>query len=166
MGKPLFILCAAALMASCGLDPKPTDPELDNARLQIREKYEPILTGEWYKDTAMSDKFIFRESLRLNADHSFTRVIDLVTRKLVTINGVETYTDWEHLADTTEGKWDINVFRDDETKEFKKQLRVYPDNSDYTLSIPYLYFTEANDTAIFINNYYVGYLKRRQGGKP
>ena len=95
-----------------------------------------------------------------------TRVIDLVTRKLVTINGVETYTDWEHLADTTAGKWDINVFRDDETKEFKKQLRVYPDNSDYTLSIPYLYFTEANDTAIFINNYYVGYLKRRQGGKP
>lgn len=165
MVKQVFIIAAAALMASCGLDPKPVDPELDSMTVLAREKYEPILTGEWYKDTTVSDKLIFQECLKLNADHSFERVIDFVSRKLVTVNGVETYTDWEHSADTTNGKWSLNVYRDIATEGFRMRLCIYPDNSNYIYSIPTIELSGANDTAIFTKNYYVGYLKRRPGGK-
>ncbi len=166
--KKEFIICilTAALMAACGLDPEPADPELREASLEVKEKYEPILTGEWYFDTTFSDKLIYKESLKLGADHSFTHSIKFMQRDLVTINGEETYTDWEIHNDSSAGSWRATAYRDDETKAIKKRLTLTNEYATGTVSIFLLTFTEANDTAIFLKNYYVPRLKRKQGDRP
>ena len=111
--KALFLFLAAFALTACSSDPEWADPEAHEKTIQLNEKYGPLMIGTWHYENS-SDKHRFFELLTFKDDGTFTGKRTWQSRKLVTIDGKEQYTDWqdvEPLAGTFTGKWSLRFWR-------------------------------------------------------
>lgn len=112
----ITILLALVIFVSCGSDPQWADPEAHEKTEQLRKQYTPIIAGTWHVEY-VKDKGRFFERLTFSADGTFTGMRKWQTRKLVTIDGKEQYTDWqekEGYNGTFTGTWKLLWERDAE----------------------------------------------------
>ena len=95
-----FAMLAAFSLASCGSDePQWADPEAHEKTEQLREQYTPFTVGTWHIER-IGDKQRAFEQLTFNADGTLSGLRKWQSRKVVTIDGEEQYTDWGgHDAD-------------------------------------------------------------------
>jgi hypothetical protein len=110
--KALFLFLAAFALTACSSDPEWADPEAHEKTIQLNEKYGPLMIGTWHYENS-SDKHRFFELLTFKDDGTFTGKRTWQSRKLVTIDGKEQYTDWqdvEPLAGTFTGKWSLRFW--------------------------------------------------------
>ncbi len=91
--KFLFLMIVVLAFASCGSDePKYADPEAHEKTVKLNEQYGPLM---------------------FQADGTLTGMRKWQTRKLVTIDGEQRYTDWENvepLEGTFSGTWKLSYY--------------------------------------------------------
>ena len=134
--KALFLFLVALALTACSSDPQWADPEAHEKTEQLRKQYTPIIAGTWHVEY-VKDKGRFFERLTFSADGTFTGMRKWQTRKLVTIDDKEQYTDWEdvELSGTFTGTWQLSWERDKEGAPGANRLwlsAVFDENHDRT----------------------------------
>ena len=160
--KLLFHLIAALAFASCGSDePRYADPEAHEKTVQLNEQYGPLMVGTWHYEN-ISDTQRYFERLTFQADGTLTGMRKWQTRKLVTIDGKEQYTDWENveLSGTFTGTWQLRYWSPEGNSGEKRnclQLTATYDDAgrDYMAYSCALTFAYADATTLRIQGYYV-----------
>ena len=108
----IFMMLAAFSLVSCGSDePRYADPEAHEKTVQLNEQYGPLMVGTWHYEN-ISDTQRYFERLTFQGDGTLTGMRKWQTRKLVTIDGEQRYTDWENvepLEGTFSGTWPIPI---------------------------------------------------------
>lgn len=168
MKKNLFtaiyiILIATIAFTSCSSDePKYVDQEAHEKTMQLKEQYGPLVVGTWHVEY-IKEKGRFFERLTFNADGTFTGMRKWQTRKLVTIDGEQYYTDWQDFYDyngTFTGTWKLSWERDaDGVGSNKLWLSAsYDGERDWTSANAYSLnarFITANDSTLSFTGGYV-----------
>ena len=135
--KALFLFLAALALTACSSDPQWVDPEAHEKTEQLRKQYTPIIAGTWHVEY-VKDKGRFFERLTFSVDGTFTGMRKWQTRKLVTIDGEEQYTDWQDFVDYNgkfTGTWKLSWERDKEGAPGANRLwlsAVVDENHDRT----------------------------------
>ena len=160
--KLLFLLIAALAFASCGSDePRYADPEAHEKTVQLNEQYGPLMVGTWHYEN-ISDTQRYFECLTFQADGTLTGMHKWQTRKLVTIDGKEQYTDWQNveLNGKFTGTWQLRYWSPEGNSGEKRnclQLTATYDDAerDYMAYSCVLTFAYADKTPLRIQGYYV-----------
>ena len=93
----ISLLIATLAFASCGSDePRYADPEAHEKTVQLNELYGPLMVGTWHYEN-ISDTQRYFERLTFQTDGTLTGMRKWQTRKLITIDGEQLYTDWENV---------------------------------------------------------------------
>ena len=157
----ITILLAIVSLASCSSDPQWADEEAHEKTEQLRKQYTPIIAGTWHVEY-IKDKGRFFERLTFSADGTFTGMRKWQTRKLVTIDDKEQYTDWEdvELSGTFTGTWQLRYWSPEGNSGEKRnclQLTATYDDAgrDYMAYSCALTFAYADATTLRIQGYYV-----------
>ena len=96
--RTILLFLAAFSLASCGSDePRYADPEAHEKTVQLNEQYGPLMVGTWHYEN-ISDTQRYFERLTFQADGTLTGMRKWQTRKPVTIDGEQRYTDWEDVG--------------------------------------------------------------------
>ena len=121
--KFLLLLIVALAFASCGSDePRYADPEAHEKTVQLNEKYAPLMVGTWHYEN-ISDTQRYFERLTFKADGTLTGMRKWQTRKFVTIDGEQRYTDWENvepLEGTFSGTWKLSYYSPEGVNDEKR----------------------------------------------
>ena len=110
--KILFLMIVVLAFASCGSDePRYADPEAHEKTVKLNEQYGPLMVGTWHYEN-ISDTQRYFERLTFQTDGTLTGMRKWQTRKLVTIDGEQRYTDWEdvELSGTFTGTWQLRYW--------------------------------------------------------
>ena len=158
----LFLLPLALAFASCGSDePRYADPEAHEKTVQLNEQYGPLMVGTWHYEN-ISDTQRYFERLTFQADGILTGMRKWQTRKFVTIDGKEQYTDWEdvELSGTFTGTWQLRYWSPEGNSGEKRnclQLTATYDDAgrNYMAYSCALTFAYADATTLRIQGYYV-----------
>ena len=157
----ITILLALVSLASCSSDPQWADEEAHEKTEQLRKQYTPIIAGTWHVEY-IKDKGRFFERLTFSADGTFTGMRKWQTRKLVTIDGEQRYTDWEdvELSGTFKGTWQLRYWSPEgnsgEKRNCLQLTATYDDEErDYMAYSSALTFAYADATTLRIQGYYV-----------
>ena len=157
----ITFLLALVSLASCSSDPQWADEEAHEKTEQLRKQYTPIIAGTWHVEY-IKDKGRFFERLTFSADGTFTGMRKWQTRKLVTIDDKEQYTDWEdvELSGTFKGTWQLRYWSPEGNSGEKRnclQLTATYDDAerDYMAYSCALTFAYADATTLRIQGYYV-----------
>ena len=157
----ITILLALVSLASCSSDPQWADEEAHEKTEQLRKQYTPIIAGTWHVEY-IKVKGRFFERLTFSADGTFTGMRKWQTRKLVTIDDKEQYTDWEdvELSGTFTGTWQLRYWSPEGNSGEKRnclQLTATYDDAgrDYMAYSCALTFAYADATTLRIQGYYV-----------
>lgn len=106
--RNIFVILAAFSLASCGSDdPEWADPEAHEKTEQLNKQYGTVILGSWYYEH-VGEKHHYTETLTFHEGGKLTGSRKWQTRSLVTIDGVQRYSDWEDLVEmsgTFTGKW-------------------------------------------------------------
>ena len=160
--KALFLFLAAFALTACSSDPEWADPEAHEKTIQLNEKYGPLMIGTWHYENS-SDKHRFFELLTFKDDGTFTGKRTWQSRKLVTIDGKEQYTDWqdvEPLAGTFTGKWSLRFWSPEGDTGVKHNCLVLYATYDEESAKSYMAysyvadFDYASETTLRIRGYY------------
>ena len=146
----IFMMLAAFSLASCSSDePRYADPEAHEKTVQLNEQYGPLMVGTWHYEN-------ISETQRLTGMRKWQ------TRKLVTIDDKEQYTDWEdvELSGTFTGTWQLRYWSPEGNSGEKRnclQLTATYDDAgrDYMAYSCALTFAYADATTLRIQGYYV-----------
>ena len=156
-----FMMLAAFSLASCSSDPQWADPEAHEKTVQLNEQYGPLMVGTWHYEN-ISDTQRYFECLTFQADGTLTGMRKWQTRKLVTIDGEQRYTDWEdvELSGTFTGTWQLRYWSPEGNNGEKRnclQLTATYDDAerDYMAYSCALTFAYADATSLRIQGYYV-----------
>ena len=159
--KALFLFLVALALTACSSDPQWVDPEAHEKTEQLRKQYTPIIAGTWHVEY-VKDKGRFFERLTFSADGTFTGMRKWQTRKLVTIDDKEQYTDWEdvELSGTFTGTWQLRYWSPEgnsgEKRNCLQLTATYGDaGRDYMAYSCALTFAYADKTTLRIQGYYV-----------
>ena len=156
----ITILLALVSLASCSSDPQWADEEAHEKTEQLRKQYTPIIAGTWHVEY-IKDKGRFFERLTFSADGTFTGMRKWQTRKLVTIDDKEQYTDWEdvELSGTFTGTWQLRYWSPEgnsgEKRNCLQLTATYDEERDYMAYSCALTFAYADATTLRIQGYYV-----------
>ena len=133
--RNIFVICTAMLsLTSCGSDePRYADQEAHEKTVKLNEQYGPLMVGTWQYEN-ISDTQRYFERLTFQADGTLTGMRKWQTRKLVTIDGEQRYTDWENvepLEGTFSGTWKLSYYSlsPPSTTPMKRRF----DSKDFTL---------------------------------
>ena len=98
--RNIFVICTAMLsLTSCGSDePRYADQEAHEKTVKLNEQYGPLMVGTWHYEN-ISDTQRYFERLTFQADGTLTGMRKWQTRKFVTIDGEQRYTDWENVEE-------------------------------------------------------------------
>jgi hypothetical protein len=174
--RNILVMTAAMLsLASCGSDePRYADPEAHEKTVQLNEQYGPIIVGTWYYEN-ISDTQRYFERLTFQADGTLTGMRKWQTRKLVTIDGNEQYTDWENveLSGKFTGTWQLRYWSPEGNSGEKRnclQLEAKYDEERNYMAYSYVAtFAYADATTLRIQGYYVkdadGWMNFKRGDK-
>ena len=161
--RNLFVMCVAMLsLISCGRDePRYADPDAHEKTVQLNEQYGPLIVGTWHYEN-ISDTQRYFERLMFQADGTLTGMRKWQTRKSVTIDGEQRYTDWEdfELSGTFTGTWQLRYWSPEGNNGEKRnclQLTATYDvaGRDYMAYSCALTFAYADATTLRIQGYYV-----------
>ena len=161
--RNIFVMCAAILsLASCDSDEsKYADPEAHEKTVQLNEQYGPLMVGTWHYEN-ISDTQRYFERLTFQIDGTLTGMRKWQTRKLITIEGKEQYTDWENLelSGTFTGTWQLRYWSPEGNSGEKRnclQLSATYDDAerDYMAYSCVLTFAYADAATLRIQGYYV-----------
>ena len=158
----VIALLTVVALASCGSsDPEWADPEAHEKTTKLNEQYGPVIIGAWHYEKN-SDTQRYFERLTFQADGTLTGMRKWQTRKLVTIDGQEQYTDWEdfELCGAFTGTWELRYWSPEGNSGEKRnclQLYATYDNEerDYMAYSCVLTFAYADATTLRIQGYYV-----------
>ena len=89
-----FSMLAVFSLASCSSDPEWADPEAHEKTVQLQKQYGPLLVGTWHFER-IGERQRFFERLTFESDGTLTGLRKWQIRRLVTVDGKETLTDWE-----------------------------------------------------------------------
>ena len=155
-----FAMLAAFSLVSCGSDePQWADPEAHEKTEQLREQYGPLMVGTWhYEKVGESQRFF--EQLTFKDDGTFTGMRRWQTRKFVTIDGEQRYTDWEtlELSGTFTGTWSLSYWAPygGEKSNYLQLIAKYDgENQNYMAYSTCLTFGYADETTLHIQGFYV-----------
>lgn len=88
---------------SCSSDPE--YPESHYKTLELIDKYGSIVKGDWHRQYISDNQMLF-EQLHLKGDSTMTGYVKWLARKKVSVEGKETWTDWDTIAnDSLKGTW-------------------------------------------------------------
>ena len=155
-----LVMLAAIFLASCGSsEPEWVDPEAHERGERLQNQYGPLMVGTWHYEK-VGEKQRFFEQLTFKGDGTFTGIRKWQTRKLVTIDGQEQYTDWEdiELSGTFTGTWSLRYWSPDGgEKRNCLELTATYDNEDLNFMAysTCLTFGYADETTLHIQGYYV-----------
>ena len=157
-----FVMLAAFSLASCSSDePRYADPEAHEKTVQLNEQYGQLIIGTWHCES-ISDTQRYFERLTFQADGTLTGMRKWQTRKFVTIDGKEQYTDWEdvELSGTFKGTWQLRYWspegNSDKMRNCLQLTATYDDaGRDYMAYSCALTFAYADATTLRIQGYYV-----------
>lgn len=153
-------MLVAFSLASCGdNDPKLTDPEAYEKTVQLNEQYVPLMVGTWHYENN-GDTYRFSERLTFQADGTLTGTRNCQTRKLVTIEGEQRYTDWEdfELCGSFSGTWMLKFWSPEGDADTRRNclhiIANYDDERNYMAFPSVLTFGYANETTLHIQGYF------------
>ena len=156
----LFSLVALVLTA-CSSDPQWADPEAHEKTVELNEQYGPLMAGTWHYEK-IGERQRYFERLTFQADGTLTGMRKWQTRKPVTIDGEQRYTDWEdvELSGTFTGTWQLRYWSPEGNSGEKRnclQLTATYDDAgrDYMAYSCALTFAYADATTLRIQGYYV-----------
>ena len=156
-----FMMLAAFSLASCSSDPQWADPEAHEKTVQLNEQYGPLMVGTWHYEK-IGERQRYFERLTFKDDRTFTGMRKWQTRKPVTIDGEQRYTDWEdvELSGTFKGTWQLRYWSPEGNSGEKRnclQLTATYDDAgrDYMAYFCTLTFAYADATTLRIQGYYV-----------
>ena len=157
----VFIMLAVFSLASCSNDePRHADPEAHEKTVKLNEQYGPIIVGTWYYEN-ISDMQRYFERLTFQTDGILTGMRKWQTRKLVTLDGKEQYTDWEdvELSGTFTGTWQLRYWSPEGNSGEKRnclQLEAHYDKErNYMAYSCVLTFAYADTNTLRIQGSYV-----------
>ena len=111
--RNILVMTAAILsLFSCSSDPQWADEEAHEKTEQLQKQYGPMMIGTWYYEN-ISDTERYFERLTFNADGTLSGMRKWQSRKVVTIEGEQRYTDWESvepLEGTFSGTWKLSYY--------------------------------------------------------
>ena len=111
--RNILVMTAAMLsLFSCSSDPQWADEEAHEKTEQLQKQYGPMMIGTWHYEN-ISDTERFFERLTFNADGTLSGMRKWQSRKVVTIEGEQRYTDWESvepLEGTFSGTWKLRYY--------------------------------------------------------
>ena len=160
--RNVFMMLTAFSLASCGSDePRYADPEAHEKTVQLNEQYGPLMVGTWHYEN-ISDTQRYFERLTFQADGTLTGMRKWQTRKPVTIDGKEQYTDWEdvELSGTFKGTWQLRYWSPEgnsgKMRNCLQLTATYDDEErDYMAYSCALTFAYADATTLRFQGYYV-----------
>ena len=121
--RNILVMTAAILsLFSCSSDPQWADEEAHEKTEQLQKQYGPMMIGTWYYEN-ISDTERFFEQLTFNADGTLSGMRKWQSRKVVTIDGEQRYTDWENvepLEGTFSGTWKLRYYSPEGTTGKKR----------------------------------------------
>ena len=113
----ISLLVVTLAFASCGSDePRYADPEAHEKTVKLNEQYGPLMVGTWHYEN-ISDTQRYFERLTFQTDGTLSGMRKWQTRKLVTIDGEQLYTDWENvepLEGIFSGTWKLSYYSPEE----------------------------------------------------
>ena len=157
--KTIITILLALVFASCGSDePRFTNPEEHEKTVQLNEQYGPLMVGTWHYEN-ISDTQRYFEQLTFKADGTLTGMRKWQTRKHVTIDGEQRYTDWKdvELSGTFTGTWSLRYWAPDggEARNCLQLTATYDGaERDYMAYSCALTFAYADTTTLRIQGYY------------
>ena len=111
--RNILVMTAAILsLFSCSSDTQWADEEAHEKTEQLQKQYGPMMIGTWYYEN-ISDTERYFERLTFNADGTLSGMRKWQSRKVVTIEGEQRYTDWESvepLEGTFSGTWKLSYY--------------------------------------------------------
>lgn len=111
--RNILVMTAAILsLFSCSSDPQWADEEAHEKTEQLQKQYGPMMIGTWYYEN-ISDTERYFERLTFNADGTLSGMRKWQSRKVVTIEGEQRYTNWESvepLEGTFSGTWKLSYY--------------------------------------------------------
>ena len=150
------ILVAMLSLASCSSDPEWADPEAHEKAELLQKQYGPLIAGTWHIEK-IGERQRYFERLTFHADGTMKGMRKWQSRKLVSIDGKEQYTDWEDLEDDTfTGTWTLSWNREPESSFGGNRIVIWASfDGEYDKTTYMAYnlnarFITANETTLCI----------------
>ena len=160
--RNILVMTAAILsLFSCSSDPQWADEEAHEKTEQLQKQYGPMMIGTWYYEN-ISDTERFFERLTFNADGTLSGMRKWQSRKVVTIEGEQRYTDWESvepLEGTFSGTWKLSYYSPEGMAGEKRNClllnaKYEGANSEYMAYSNIATFDYADETTLRFEGFY------------
>jgi hypothetical protein len=160
--RNILLMTAAILsLVSCSSDPQWADVEAHEKTEQLQKQYGPMMIGTWHYEN-ISDTERFFERLTFNADGTLSGMRKWQSRKVVTIEGEQRYTDWESvepLEGTFSGTWKLSYYSQEGMAGEKRNClllnaKYEGANSEYMAYSNIATFDYADETTLRFEGFY------------
>ena len=160
--RNILVMTAAILsLFSCSSDPQWADEEAHEKTEQLQKQYGPMMIGTWHYEN-ISDTERFFEQLTFNTDGTLSGMRKWQSRKVVTIEGEQRYTDWESvepLEGTLSGTWKLSYYSLEGMAGEKRNClllnaKYEGANSEYMAYSNIATFDYANETTLCFEGFY------------
>ena len=137
------------------------DEEAHEKTEQLQKQYGPMMIGTWYYEN-ISDTERYFERLTFNADGTLSGMRKWQSRKVVTIEGEQRYTDWESvepLEGTFSGTWKLSYYSLEGMAGEKRNClllnaKYEGANSEYMAYSNIVTFDYADETTLCFEGFY------------
>ena len=160
--RNILVMTAAILsLVSCSSDPQWADEEAHEKTEQLQKQYGPMMIGTWYYEN-ISDTERYFERLTFNSDGTLSGMRKCQSRKVVTIEGEQRYTDWESvepLEGTFSGTWKLSYYSPEGMAGEKRNClllnaKYEGANSEYMAYSNIATFDYADETTLRFEGFY------------
>ena len=160
--RNILVMTAAILsLVSCSSDPQWADEEAHEKTEQLQKQYGPMMIGTWYYEN-ISDTERYFERLTFNSDGTLSGMRKWQSRKVVTIEGEQRYTDWESvepLEGTFTGTWKLSYYSPEGMAGEKRNClllnaKYEGANSEYMAYSNIATFDYADETTLRFEGFY------------
>jgi len=160
--RNILVMTAAILsLVSCSSDPQWADEEAHEKTEQLQKQYGPMMIGTWHYEN-ISDTERFFEQLTFNTDGTLSGMRKWQSRKVVTIEGEQRYTDWESvepLEGIFSGTWKLSYYSPEGMAGEKRNClllnaKYEGANSEYMAYSNIATFDYADETTLCFEGFY------------
>ena len=160
--RNILVMTTAILsLVSCSSDPQWADEEAHEKTEQLQKQYGPMMIGTWYYENISNTERFF-ERLTFNADGTLSGMRKWQSRKVVTIEGEQRYTDWESvepLEGTFSGTWKLSYYSPEGMAGEKRNClllnaKYEGANSEYMAYSNIATFDYADETTLRFEGFY------------
>ena len=156
----IIVLMTMMLVCCNSSDPELVDREAQEKTEALNRQYAPLMVGTWYYEK-IEDKQRYFEQLTFHSDGTLTGERKWQKRELVTIDGIQRYTDWENvdLSGTFSGTWCLKYCSPEGRTETRRSCLLlearYDDERAYMAYSHVATFDYASETTLRFQGHYV-----------